>query len=390
MIRDRARANIGYVDVQLGKFNHYASQVTDMLQIGAGDNTNKGKNSLEELFKNEFYMKDNFDPLILGSEFQSRFVENAFVSEDGDIASNADSYSMVNRVGWYETAGRLAVNSASADIVTKMDLSKFNYSTTNDYITQYETVKAKMTSMKYSGSQGKDNIRSTMERAMRDEFSRTLVLGDFVFSHAGSNATSFKGNNVEVLVHNMSGSGVGLSSTFVDALSNVSISGESLIMDISSIENDIEDRKFSINTVAMQSLTFEEFKALEVSAGQTLETFLQAGDANALPPVLPMTDAEIRQLYDFLSNIGWNNVSIGTNLSSAHSIIELNSIYMEVILARIMVSIVNDELNSEYERRKEDYDEQIAKKKDEEVATQMADSKRSAFKSYLKSISRKK
>lgn len=390
MIRDRASANIGYLDIQQGRFNSYATQVKDMLMIGGtGVATEKEANSLEKLFTNEFYMKDNFDPLILGAEFQSRYVEGALVSSDGNIASNADALSMTNTVGWYETAGRVALNSTDTTINNKIDFAKFSYAKDNDYNSQYATVKAKMSAMKYDGFQDKDNIRSTMERASRDEFGRTLAIGDLVLSNSASNVASFKGGDtspdIKIRMYNKDGSGVALGSTFFQILANVNVDGKSLIS-LTDIDRDITDRAFTVNTEVITGLTFEQFKALDVGNGKTLETALKTGFLES--PA--MDDAQIRQLYDFLSNIGWNNVAIGANLSTAHSIIELNSIYMEVILARIMISVTNDELNTEYERRKAEYDDQISKKRDDEVSEQIADSKRSAFKSYLKSISRKK
>jgi hypothetical protein len=362
-----------YIDMQLDRFNSYATQVKDMLQIGGtGAATEKGANSLEQLFKNEFYMKDKFDPLILGAEFQSRYVEDALVSSNGNIASNADAISMTNTVGWYETAGRIALNSTDTTVNNKIDFSKFSYAIDNDYNTQYATVKAKMSSMKFDGSQGRDNIRSTMERASRDDFGRTLVMNDLVLSTSASNVASFKGGDsspdVQVRIYSKDGTGVKLADyPFFEVLQGLGVISYDTKIDAN---REIIDNLVTIKTSVMNTKTYEDLYNMRGPLG--------------------LDETQLRQMFDFLSNIGWNNVAIGANLSTAHSIVELNSIYMEVILARIMISVTNDELNTEYERRKEDYDEQIGKKKDDEVSEQIADSKRSAFKSYLKSISRKK
>jgi hypothetical protein len=296
-------------------------------------------------------------------------VEDAFVSTNGNIASNADTQSMTDSVGWYETAGRLA----SKPTTKSMDLAKFNYAVDTDYNTQYATVKAKMNNMKYDGSQGKDNIRSTMERALRDDFSRTLVIGDLVLTNAANLTASFRGANVQVRVYSKDGQGVKLNNNSI--FKNLKDIGW-ISYEETDASRDVSDCVIKINTQVMKEKTYDDFYQIRGLLGLNSEN--------------DPDNVKLKQLYDFLSNIGWNNVAIGANLSSAHSIIELNSIYMEVIMARIMISITNDELNTDYERRKADYDEKIGEKRDEEVSEQIADSKRSAFKSYLKSISRKK
>ncbi len=363
LLRDRAKSNMGYLKIQTDRYNDYAKQVKEMLAIGSANST------LESLFRDEFYMRNGFDSLIMGAEFQSRFVENAFVSTDGEIASKADTLSMTKSVGWYETGGRVVKNSTSSEIDNKMDFSKFDYDMETGNVNQHATVKAKVSEMKYDESQGKDNIRSTLERAMRDEFGRTLVFGDLMLSTSGQNVKSFQGNDVSISVHSKNGDGVKLDES--------SLFGALKVMRVINYDRGdiaVQDQVIQLKSSKVADMTYDEFSK----------------QVKFLKDVFsPNDEAKVRQFYDFFHNIGWNNVSVGANASSAHSLIELNSIYMEVLLARIMISIANDELNLEYDRRKADYDEQLAKKKDEEVSAQIADSKRSQFKSYLKSISKK-
>ncbi len=389
----RLKADQQYINIQTDRFNNYATQVKEMLLIGSDNTTN----SLEELFRDEFYMRDDFDPLIMGAEFQSRYVEGALISSDGDIASEADVLSMTDNVGWYETAGRVVKNSTDTVIDNRMNFSEFDYAMDTDVNVQYETVKAKMKNMKYSGSQGKDNIRSTMERAVRDDFQRTLVLGDLVLNTSANNTKTFSGttnNNIEATAYSADGEGVKLFNSALMFLTVAKVDGESLVS-FATGDVVVKDNPFFVNASAMASLTYEEFKNLpygEDSDGKILGDILQEGftPSESTPGmnIPPLSELETKQLYDFLHNIGWNNTAVGSTNSAAHSLIELNSIYMEVVLARIMISMANEDFDNDFNRRKEYYDEEVQKRKESEISQQMAQAKRSQWKAYVKSLGR--
>jgi hypothetical protein len=369
LFQNRNQNNAGYINMQLEKYNNISSQIIEMLKIG--DDTN----SLENLFNREFFMQDEFNQLILGAEMQSRFTEKAFLKNNWDILSSADVYSMTEQVGWYETAGRIALEEASSSITKKMDLEKFKYSFTTDLNTQYQTVKSKMDKMTYASSldatkDKSNNVRSRLTRAVRNDFDRVFILGDYLMSHDASKDSSFKNTDFKFKINSKVG----------DAIKIDDIGALQKLRDFAIISYENGDKKqydaeITIKNEKMQQLSFDDFQSIVYGASPSGSQEERSRE-----------EVKRREFYNFLKNLGWNNVSVGTNFSLPHSMIELNSMFMEVIMARIFISFYNDNMEKDYNTRQEEYEEKIAKKQEEEVAAQMADAKARQRQAYLKSL----
>lgn len=383
------------LETRFTKYSEYRRKIDKLLSIG-NDGASSSTALVEQAFKdqylNEFYMREDFTSLIMGSEFNSRYNYAAQIAGDfsGDIIAPG------NQNAWYETRGRYTPYDSISSWSKKnqenpsarlMDFKNMDYSIETDYQTQMDRVTGSSTKVEIHKLSGRDK-RARRQKLVEDFYGRVTSFNDMLsstlpvdaFVNSDYREIIYKGDFMSVNEIQYDGTTERTENEkmiLVNELIAALIAAGYLSEDLSS--------EYSADWVQTTGAYSVESSDGTNSYYDDFETFNIAG----LPADLS-SDRSRYQIFKILKSSMSYASRIGANMGFIHTGLEMNFFSNEESWARLMILNWNDLQSQYYEKQKEVYKEEKRKYEEQEYSKQVANAKAQQRKAYLKSLRNKR
>ncbi|MDD5457636.1 MAG: hypothetical protein PHV30_11490, partial [Candidatus Margulisbacteria bacterium] len=387
------------------KYNQYAARIKDLLNI-INDGTNL-KTNIKNSYLDEFYMRNNYSPLLIGSELQSRFGNGLYNFDDMEYLDRNN----ISQKAWYETRGRyIPASGIESKQGRTMNFAFMKYGLVTDPASQLSragiaalsgtnkiansTVSIDKESKKDSRSNRKLKAEDYYDRIKlySDDSANSFLDGGFASSAYEDHKSILYNDDFQKVkwIDSMS-AGTDKNNAIEDlftllerSYSGTDYNGQST--DYNSIVSSYTNNMAAVGNYYDTLTDFTEYVKCVYQMGGTsdfLSDFMK-------DPTYALDSTFLTDVYQILSGHKWYSNRIGPNSQQIHTQLEMSSMSQEITYAGLMTSIYNQNNKDMYNEQSDHYKEDKQKADDDEYQEQMMEAAAQKRKAWLAALARKK